>query len=577
MNPETKNCQNCKKDFNIEPDDFSFYEKMKVPPPTFCHKCRRQRRWAWRNNMSLYSRKCDECEMPVVSLYSPESGLVVYCNKCWWSDKWNPIDYGIDYNFSVPFFSQFRQLLQKVPQVAIVNDNGIASTNCEYTHDWWFSKDCYMCFSGWHVENVMYSFFVLAGKNIMDCMNIRSTNEWMYESIMSSQSYQLKYSDFSKACIDSQFLYNCMSCSDCFMCYGLKNKRYHFQNQSYSKEAYEEILESYKLDTFTGVERAKKEFQSILINHINRYAHIYHSTNCTGDIISFSKNVKDSFVIKKGENVAYSEFSGGSEPAKDCFDTTMSGGVSECYDTVVADHSQFNLFSLFSVKSQDIRYSQHCHNCKHVFGCVGLRNSSYCIFNKQYKKEEYEELIPKIIEHMDTMLYIDKLGSAYKYGEFYPIEISPFGYNESHAIELVPLTRLEAVAKGYNWGDNIQRTIGKGTLPPEAIPDSINNVSDTIIEEVLTCMDCNRNYKIVPNELTFYKKMVIPIPRRCFYCRHQARINKRNPFNLWHRSCMCDRTNHDHEGKCVVEFETSYNPERPEIVYCEKCYQKEVN
>ena len=33
---ETKTCQNCKNDFIIEPDDFSFYEKMKVPAPTFC-------------------------------------------------------------------------------------------------------------------------------------------------------------------------------------------------------------------------------------------------------------------------------------------------------------------------------------------------------------------------------------------------------------------------------------------------------------------------------------------------------------------------------------------------------------
>ena len=71
--------------------------------------------------------------------------------------------------------------------------------------------------------------------------------------------------------------------------------------------------------------------------------------------------------------------------------------------------------------------------------------------------------------------------------------------------------------------------------------------------------------------------MQIPIPRRCFHCRHNHRVAHRNPFKLWHRVCMCDKTNHDHGGKCTVEFETSYDPERPEIVYCEKCYQKEVN
>src|SRR3989338_6874461 len=100
---ENRICQNCKKDFTIEPDDFGFYEKMKVPPPTFCPECRSQRRNAWRNNTSLYSRKCDLCNKFIISLYSPDSGLTVYCNKCWWSDKWDPKDYGAGYDFLKPF------------------------------------------------------------------------------------------------------------------------------------------------------------------------------------------------------------------------------------------------------------------------------------------------------------------------------------------------------------------------------------------------------------------------------------------------------------------------------------------
>ena len=62
--------------------------------------------------------------------------------------------------------------------------------------------------------------------------------------------------------------------------------------------------------------------------------------------------------------------------------------------------------------------------------------------------------------------------------------------------------------------------------------------------------------------------MNIPIPRRCFHCRHMNRVKRRNPFKLWYRKCM-------KEG-CNNEFETSYAPDRPEIVYCEKCYQGEV-
>ena len=99
MNTEERNCQNCKQSFVIEPDDFSFYEKMSLPVPTFCPDCRRERRLAWRNNMSLYNSKCALCDKSVITIYAPDSGLTIYCNKCWWSDKWDPKDYGVDYDF----------------------------------------------------------------------------------------------------------------------------------------------------------------------------------------------------------------------------------------------------------------------------------------------------------------------------------------------------------------------------------------------------------------------------------------------------------------------------------------------
>ncbi|MCX6705379.1 MAG: hypothetical protein NT162_03545, partial [Candidatus Woesebacteria bacterium] len=290
-----------------------------------------------------------------------------------------------------------------------------------------------------------------------------------------------------------------------------------------------------------------------------------------------SKNSKNCFLTKNSENCAYTDFAGDTNnPNKDSYDISLTGGVSECYECAVGDHSQLNLFALFSVKSQDIKYNHHCHNCKHIFGCVGLRNANYCIFNKQYSKEEYEELVSKIIKQMDEMPYIDKKGNKYGYGEYFPIELSYFGYNESCAMEQFFLTEKEIKQEGFNWQNNIQKTIGKETLKPDNIPDSIDEVDENILNEVLKCIECERNYKIIQNEFLFYKKMRIPIPRRCFHCRHAIRIARRNPFKLWHRQCMCDKENHEHKGKCSNEFETSYAPDRPEIVYCESCYQKEI-
>jgi hypothetical protein len=49
MKEEMRQCQNCKNQFTIEPEDFAFYEKIKVPPPTFCPSCRFQWRLSFMN------------------------------------------------------------------------------------------------------------------------------------------------------------------------------------------------------------------------------------------------------------------------------------------------------------------------------------------------------------------------------------------------------------------------------------------------------------------------------------------------------------------------------------------------
>ena len=420
----------------------------------------------------------------------------------------------------------------------------------------------------------MYSYFMLAGRDMMDCMNIRSKNERLYECIIARNCYELKYSQFCKDCTNSQFLYDCWNCSDCFICTGLRDKKFYFKNKQYSKEEYEKILESYKLETFSGVEKAQKEYNNFILKYPRRYIFAIQNVNIMGDVISNSKNLKNCFITKESENCKYLDLVA---KAKDCYDLAGGGELSECYEDITCDQSSRNLFGIYSWKNQDVEYTQHCHSSKSLFGCVGLRNKKYCILNKQYTKESFDELRTKIIEHMNSMPYKDKMGNEYRFGEFFPAELSYFGYNETEANEHFPLSKEQALKNGYRWQDNIQRTTGKETLKPENIPDGIDEIGDSILDEILACIDCQRNYKIVPNELVLYKKMKIPIPRRCFYCRHDARLKRRNPFKLWHRTCMCDKQNHFHRGeKCKVEFETSYAPDRPEIVYCEKCYQQEV-
>ena len=107
MNEKTENriCQNCKCDFTIEPDDFSFYEKIKVPPPTFCPECRMIRRMIWRNTRSLYKRDCGLCKKSLISMYPDKDIADVYCKECWNGSSWDQYKNGSDYDFNKIFLN----------------------------------------------------------------------------------------------------------------------------------------------------------------------------------------------------------------------------------------------------------------------------------------------------------------------------------------------------------------------------------------------------------------------------------------------------------------------------------------
>ncbi|MCX6807789.1 MAG: hypothetical protein NTZ80_03270, partial [Patescibacteria group bacterium] len=73
-------------------------------------------------------------------------------------------------------------------------------------------------------------------------------------------------------------------------------------------------------------------------------------------------------------------------------------------------------------------------------------------------------------------------------------------------------------------------------------------------------------FRIIKQELDFYRKHNLPLPKRHPDQRHKDRLSLRNPRKLWHRTC----------NKCNISIQTSYSPDRSETVYCEKCYLETV-
>ena len=161
-----KICQNCKEEFRIEPEDFVFYDKIQVPPPTFCPECRMRRRMIWRSEVVLYKIKCQapNHNEEIFSVY-PENGLFkIYDHKYWFSDEWDPMSYGRDYDFSRPFFSQIYELQKAVPRY---NQSIRNSVNCDYCGAISYSKNCYLTI-GIYSEDCLYSATAISSKNFVD-------------------------------------------------------------------------------------------------------------------------------------------------------------------------------------------------------------------------------------------------------------------------------------------------------------------------------------------------------------------------------------------------------------------------
>ncbi len=584
MDKESKNCQNCHNEFVIEPDDFAFYEKMKVPAPTFCSECRLIRRLAWRNEKSLYKNQCKKCDKSIVTVYPKSSGIAVYCRPCWWADNWNELETGLDFDESQNFFSQLSNLFHKAPVPSLF---GAYATlfNSEYTNMVNNLKNCYLLTHSSYDEDCMYGSVIENSKNSVD-NTMLTDGELCYENVDCQKCYQSMYSVDCENCHNIYFSKNCVGCSDCFGCVNLRSKRYHIFNQPYSKEEYEAKLKEFNINSYKNVKGLKEKTLGFWQQFPQKYMHDRHNASVSGDYIYNSKNTHHSFITYDAEDLKFCAFITAGTKTADSYDFTHFGAASELlYESLqVGTNASSMKFCFFTIlDTNNLEYCISSIGCKNCFGCVGLKKKEYCILNKQYSKEEYFALREKIIAHMNANPYVDKQKNTYKYGEFYPIELSPFGYNATTAQELFPLTKDEAVARGYGWQEKEEKS-HKVDVSSENLPDTIDDVGEEILSQVIGCEHqglCNENcsmaFKILPEELKFYKRVNIPLPRLCSNCRHHQRNKFVNPMKLWHRQCMCDKQNHSHgSDHCKTEFETSYAPDRPEIVYCEQCYQAEV-
>jgi hypothetical protein len=244
---EWKTCAVSNQPFPIYQSDLAFYEKisptfdgkkLKIPTPTLSPEERQRRRLYFRNERNLYRRTCDASGKAIISIYSPDKPFKVYDQKIWWSDQWDALEYGREYDFTQTFTENFRALMSVVPRLSLFSQR---SENSDYTNQAYENKNCYMGFGVEDVERGLYCSYVTHSANVVDCTYTHHC-ENSYNVVNCDESYNIHNSFFLKNCRDCWSCVNCIGCANCVQCSNLTNASYCVQNKAYSKEEYEKLI-----------------------------------------------------------------------------------------------------------------------------------------------------------------------------------------------------------------------------------------------------------------------------------------------------------------------------------------------
>lgn len=510
-------CIHCLQVFTITDSDIAFYKKIQAPDPKACPDCRMQKRMSYRNERALYPTTCGLCKKSTVSIYNPTDNYTVYCSQCWWSDQWDAEDYAqtIDWNRSL--IDQWDELRKNVPRLALVNMN---SENSEYTNMSADNKDCYLLFASENCENCSYGKLVQNCKDCFDCSYIYDS-ELCYGSVNLRNCYRGIYLEDCENSRDCGFSIGLRGCNNVFLSSNLHNKEYYIANEPVPQEEYADRVAELMKDE-ASIEQCKKQWRALREGRIVKYANLLKSPDCTGDNLVDCKRVYNSYDVTGGQDSAY--VTDALDP-RDCYDASFiyykpeliydSLSMLQCYNV------QFSVFTYYTSNSQ---YCDQVHNSKNVLLSSCMRGKEYMILNKRYSETEYTELRKRIIEKMTT---------DGEYGYLPDMQHSAFAYNDTVAYEYFPLTKAQASAKGLRW----------------------NDAADEVV---------NKPFNITKAEQTFYSQLGIPEPKEHPELRHRYRMSLRNPRQLWERAC----------DKCGTIVRSTYEPGRPEQVYCEPCYQK---
>jgi len=287
-------------------------------------------------------------------------------------------------------------------------------------------------------------------------------------------------------------------------CYEMERQEYCLFNEKLGKEQYEERVKEYALDSYANVEKCKQIWEEFS-NKWPKMRHIIlNSENCAGESIYNSRNAHDCYNVSDLQDCRYVL---NSVDVKDSYDFYAYGMQTElCYECVTIAYCYDIKFCTYCMHTSLSEYCDTCWGCENCFGCIGLKDGKFCIFNKKYPEEEYYALVAKIKKEMK------------EYGEFFPEKFSMFPYEDTMAQDYFPIELPVAEMKEH-----------PGVLHVDHVPDKISDVNEELAEKAFWCSVENKPFRFQKNEIKFYKKLGVALPRTSFEARYGVR-NRLVPF-----------------------------------------------
>ena len=493
-------CDRSREQFTISELEQQFCLRNGHPLPRNAPRYRIQHLALFIAAPKFYRSHCTLSGKPIISAYSPESGVKVYDPEPFQAEEWEPLKFGQPYDFNRPFFDQLCELAATVPRQArsIMSQT---SEGVQYCNRATRCKDCYLCVGIINCRDCQFAHFLRDCSDVVDCTWCIDC-ELCYHSADLLRCYNLQYSEHCQDCTDSYFLFDCRSCKNCFDCIGLDRKEYCFRNEQLTPSEYAARIAAVDLGDRTIRDHHLAEFQQRTKLHPLRPQN-FRSENVTGKYIVESEGCANSAFLSKCQNLEYCVMT---QQLKDSLFCVAFGPQSEL------------LYNCSSVgdNAYDVAYSAICNSgvhglryCYHVtsgssdcFGCINLRRKSYCILNKQYSKNEYLDLLPRIQQHMH---------STNEWGRLLPAFISGYAYNGSEASAFSPLNCDDAKRLGFGWDDE---TLDADATATTEAPVNIDSVPDSLTQSRLRCEVTGKPFAIQRPELNFYRKLHIPIPTK---------------------------------------------------------------